>query len=165
MNKQQSAKEFVCEVCKQVRGSAVRKAVRSDLSDHLEHMAKDMIGQEGHSPEQAEQLAVGRMGSAQDIAKHINLVNRFSWHHRLKYLLLIASGVLGAATVRSMFYPSTSEIISEYVQDGVHHVLVLSTGGIHGPELMLLILTAAMIAVTIVAFGYSSIRTRRMYLG
>ena len=120
---------------------------------------------EGCSFEQAEEIAIDRMGSAEEIAQSINAVNRLSWHNVLKYIMLAASAILGIMTVQSAFYPSTSEIVSESVVDGVYYMEAIGKGGVHGPEFIPLLFTTIMIMATIVIFRYSSIKTRMIYIG
>ena len=82
-------KEFLDNVCKQIKYKPVRENIEEELKNHIEE-AKENYIKEGIEENIAEEKAIAQMGKAEEIGKKLNKIHR----PKLDWKLLLIVGVL-----------------------------------------------------------------------
>lgn len=80
------AKEFLNNVCKEIKYKPANKPITEELEAHIEELKNDNLCK-GLSEEQAEETAVKQMGDAKKIGKRLNRIHR----PKLDWITLILS--------------------------------------------------------------------------
>ncbi|MFS0727823.1 permease prefix domain 1-containing protein [Paenibacillus sp. 1P07SE] len=74
-HEQQSTDDFLQTVCVQIRAKTAHRQVRRELEGHIQDVIEELTS-EGMSPEEAERIAVERMGDPRDIGRQLNQVHK-----------------------------------------------------------------------------------------
>lgn len=82
-------KEFLDNVCKQIKYKPVRENIAEELKNHIEEAKGDYI-KEGIEENIAEEKAIKQMGEAEKIGKRLNKIHR----PKLDWTLLLIVGIL-----------------------------------------------------------------------
>lgn len=86
-----NAKEFLNNVCKEIKYKPANKPITEELESHIEELKKDNLCK-GLSEEQAEGQAVEQMGDAKKIGKRLNKIHRPKLDWKLLALITILIG-------------------------------------------------------------------------
>ncbi len=82
---------FLDEVCLRIREKSVHKAVRRELESHIEELTAGLAAS-GLSPDEAEEQALARMGSAEEIGQKLDRQHR----PKTEWSCLLLTAVLAA---------------------------------------------------------------------
>ncbi|WP_366296277.1 FtsW/RodA/SpoVE family cell cycle protein [Paenibacillus sp. AN1007] len=91
--KHSQIKEYLDQICGQVKVKEVHNDLREELGSHLEEMIRDKK-QEGYKPDEAAAYAVQQMGDPAELGKRMNKLHRHRMHWRL-LAAVIMMGVIG----------------------------------------------------------------------
>lgn len=69
------AKDFLENVCSNIKYKPASKQISEELRTHIEEAKVEIIGK-GYSEEEAEEIAVKKMGNAKEIGKKLNKIHR-----------------------------------------------------------------------------------------
>lgn len=81
-------KEFLNEVCEQIKYKPIRSEIAEELESHLEEAKQHGI-EEGMEEVEAEEIAIKQMGEAQEIGKKLNKIHKPKFHWQLFILTII----------------------------------------------------------------------------
>lgn len=81
-------KEFLNEVCEQIKYKPIRNEIAEELESHLEDAKQHGI-EEGMEEVEAEKIAIKQMGEAQEIGKKLNKIHKPKFHWQLFILTII----------------------------------------------------------------------------
>ena len=88
-------KEFLDNVCNQIKYKPIRENIAEELKNHIEETKENYI-QEGLQEKKAEEKAINEMGDAEEIGKSLNKIHRpkFDWKLVLIIIVLLCFGGL-----------------------------------------------------------------------
>lgn len=88
-------KEFLNEVCEQIKYKPIRNEIAEELESHIEE-AKEYYLEEGIEEIEAEQKAILQMGKAQEIGKRLNKIHKpkFNWQLLILTIILLEFGFI-----------------------------------------------------------------------
>jgi len=88
-------KEFLNEVCEQIKYKPIRNEIAEELESHLEE-AKENYIEEGIEEGEAEEKAIIQMGEAQEIGKRLNKIHKpkFNWQLLILTIILLEFGFI-----------------------------------------------------------------------
>lgn len=105
-------KNFLNEVCKEIKYNPVRKPISEELEQHIQDRKEDYIFS-GIKEEEAEEKAIKQMGNAKEIGKKLNQVHRpkLDWKLLILIFILVAYGVYMAICKQN----STNTILKDTI--------------------------------------------------
>lgn len=105
-------KNFLNEVCKEIKYNPVKKPISEELEQHIQDRKEDYI-YKGIQEKEAEEKAIKQMGNAQEIGKKLNQVHRpkLDWKLLILILILVAYGVYMAICKQN----STNTILKDTI--------------------------------------------------
>ena len=68
-------KEYLNEICEQIKYKPVRKEIAKEIEDHINDIKEDLINN-GEDEEKAEIKAISQMGNAKEIGKKLNKIHK-----------------------------------------------------------------------------------------
>lgn len=88
-------KEFLNEVCEQIKYKPIRNEIAEELENHLEEAKQNYI-EEGIEELEAEEKATIQMGKAQEIGKKLNKIHKpkFNWQLLILTIILLEFGFI-----------------------------------------------------------------------
>lgn len=95
-------KEFINNVCKEIKYEPVRKEISEELTSHIQDIKEEYLNK-GINEQEAEQKAVSQMGIAEDIGKKLNKIHKpkLDWKLLLLIIALMGFGVFVAIIKQS----------------------------------------------------------------
>ena len=94
-----NAKEFINNVCKEIKYEPANKPIAEELKGHIEDIKSEYLCK-GATEKEAEEKAVGQMGDATKIGKKLNKMYgpKLDWKLLLLICIVMFFGILSAAT-------------------------------------------------------------------
>lgn len=88
-------KEFLYEVCEQIRYKPIRSQIAEELESHLAE-SKEHYLEEGMEEKEAEEKAIAQMGEAEKIGKKLNKIHKpkFNWQLFILTIILLEFGFI-----------------------------------------------------------------------
>ena len=68
-------KEYLNEICEQIKYKPVRKEIAKEIEDHINDIKEDLKNN-GEDEEKAEIKAISQMGNAKEIGKKLNKIHK-----------------------------------------------------------------------------------------
>lgn len=84
-------KEFLYEVCEQIKYKPIRREIAEELENHLKE-SKEHFLEEGMGEKEAEEKAINQMGEAEKIGKKLNKIHKPKFNYQLFLLTIILLG-------------------------------------------------------------------------
>ena len=94
-----NAKEFLNEVCKEIKYEPANKPIAEELEGHIEDIKSEYLCK-GATEKEAEEKAVEQMGDAKQIGKKLNKMYgpQLDWKLFVLICIVMFFGILSAAT-------------------------------------------------------------------
>ncbi len=92
-------KEFLNNVCEQIKYKPIRNSISEELENHIEESKENYI-QDGLEEKEAEEKAIIQMGNAEEIGKRLNKIHKpnLDWKLLIILIVLLGFGFLVAFT-------------------------------------------------------------------
>ena len=111
-------KEYLNEICEQIKYKPVRKEIAKEIEDHINDIKEDLINN-GEDEEKAEIKAISQMGNAKEIGKKLNKIHKpkLDWKLLIITLVLIFFGFLVSfiKTINNTFEANELNYMTRYI--------------------------------------------------
>lgn len=109
-------KEFLDNVCEQIKYKPIRNEICEELKNHIEEQKENYI-EEGFKEELAEEKAIEQMGNAEIIGKKLNRIHRpkIDWKLLLIILIMLSFGFIIAFTRANNYDMLENELYSNII--------------------------------------------------
>ena len=130
-------KEFLDNVCKEIKYRPANKPIAEELESHIEELKNENLCK-GLSEEQAEECAVEQMGDAKKIGKRLNKIHKpkLDW----VTLILMITLILIGGGYEKLLYPdvfvgkgfaSLNDVITNKIEYIVYILVIISSIGLY----------------------------------
>lgn len=111
-------KEYLNEICEQIKYKPVRKEIAKEIEDHINDIKEDLKNN-GEDEEKAEIKAISQMGNAKEIGKKLNKIHKpkLDWKLLIITLVLIFFGFIVSfiKTINNIFETNELNYMTRYI--------------------------------------------------
>ena len=111
-------KEYLNEICEQIKYKPVRKEIAKEIEDHINDIKEDLKNN-GEDEEKAEIKAISQMGNAKEIGKKLNKIHKpkLDWKLLIITLVLIFFGFIVSfiKTINNTFEANELNFMTRYI--------------------------------------------------